>query len=43
VLFRSVLYTQAEDFANVARELININPSVRYHVKTGEPVGKKET
>jgi hypothetical protein len=36
------MYNQVEDFANVSRELININPSVRYFTKTGEPVGKKE-
>jgi len=36
------MYTQVEDFANVSRELININPSVRFHVKTGEPVGKRK-
>jgi hypothetical protein len=34
------MYQQVEEFANVSRELININPSVRYFVKTGEPVGK---
>ena len=34
----STMYQQAEDFANVSRELININPNVRYITKTGEPV-----
>jgi len=35
------MYQQVEDFANISRTLINMNPSVRYTVKTGEPVGKK--
>jgi len=30
------MYNQVEDFANVARELINLNPLVRFKHKTGE-------
>lgn len=30
------MYTQVEDFANVSRELINLNPLVRFAHKTGE-------
>lgn len=39
----SSLYQQAEDFANISRELININPSVRYVNKTGQPVVAEST
>lgn len=35
----NVLYNLSEDFANISRELININPKVRYTVKTGESTG----
>jgi len=38
----NTMYAQVEDFANISRELINLNPSVRWTVKTGEPIGKKE-
>lgn len=31
----STMYQQAEDFANVSRELVNMNPSARFFVKTG--------
>jgi len=37
----NVLYAQVEDFANVSRELINLNPYARWKVKTGEPAGEK--
>ncbi len=39
----STMYQQAEDFANISRELININPNVRYITKTGEPIVKDTT
>ena len=39
----NTLYTLSEDFANISRELVNWNPNVRIHSKTGEmPQGKKE-
>jgi len=37
----TTMYQQAEDFANISRELININPNVRYITKTGEPIVKE--
>jgi hypothetical protein len=37
----SAMYQQAEDFANVSRELINLNPSARFQVKTGTLPEKK--
>jgi hypothetical protein len=36
----NVLYNLSEDFANISRELININPKVRYEIKTGEQLQK---
>lgn len=38
----STMYQQAEDFANISRELININPNVRYITKTGEPINRDQ-
>lgn len=38
----ATMYQQAEDFANVSRELINLNPSARFKVKTGELPNKQE-
>jgi hypothetical protein len=37
-----VLYNQTEDFANVSRQIIQLNPAVRFHQKTGELPSKKE-
>lgn len=36
------MFSQVEDFANISRELININPSVRFSVKTGEIPPKRD-
>ena len=38
----NTMYQQAEDFANISRELININPNVRYITKTGEPINQEK-
>jgi hypothetical protein len=32
----NVMYNMSEDFANVVREVVNLNPRVRFHAKTGE-------
>jgi len=36
-----VLYNQTEDFANISRELVNMNASARFFVKTGQMLEKK--
>jgi len=36
------MYSQVEDFANISRELINLNPLVRFAHKTGELPAKRE-
>jgi hypothetical protein len=38
----NTLYSISEDFANVSRELININPRVRYITKTGDTESNKQ-
>jgi hypothetical protein len=38
----NTLYAQVEDFANISRELINMNPYARWVVKTNQPIGKPQ-
>ena len=38
----NTMYQQAEDFANISRELVNMNPSARFYVKTGMTAPEQE-